>query len=220
MKKLSCVFAALAAIFLLLSSKVDAQYGQYGQPTPSQSILIDKMVGRPDSSTTKGGLTNVEYVDNLTPSDTRFKPNQDVYFRLKVKNTSNIGQTNVTVRDYFPSYVSPVEGPGSYDDNSRMITFNAGNFSPDEEKVYFIRVRLVGQNLMPADKGLFCLINRATASNDNVSDEDTSQFCVEKQVTDVVKVPQAGPEMGVLLMGGEMAMLGLGLYLKKKSIVN
>ncbi len=208
------LLAALMFCFAFNTATVSAQYGQYGQPGPSQSILIDKMVGKPVIN--KGG-TDVQYVDNLSSSDPRFAPGQDVFFKLSVKNTSNVTITSVMVKDVFPAYIDPIEGPGIYDKATRTLTFNAGDFAVNDEKVYYFKARVQGQNQLPTDKGLFCLINSATAWNNDVIDSDTAQFCVEKQVQGVTNVPVAGPEMGLLLVSSELATLGLGIFLKRKT---
>jgi len=209
-------FALLSSVFFLLSSPVSAQYGQYGQPAPVESIMIDKQVSRPTSQT-KGGTIQYNYVDNLTPSDTRFKPAQEIYFKLRVKNTSSITLNNVMVTDKIPSYIEPVEGPGAYDATSRVISFNAGTFNSQEEKTYTFKMQWVAQNKLPADKGLICVSNYAKAYSLNASDEDTAQACVEKQVVGVKAAPKAGPEMTLLLVAGQLGMLSLGLKLKKKA---
>lgn len=215
MKKIKVVIITILFLSLVVfNKKVKAQYGQYGQPTPSYSIVIDKMVGKPYQ--TKGGITNLEYVDNLTPSDPRFAPNQEIYFKIKVKNTSTSDITNVTVKDYVPLYLTPIEGPGTWDQNTRIISWNAGDFQVDEEKVYYIKMKINPQNQLPADKGLFCLVNKVEALSDEAVDDDTAQFCIEKQVTGVKKVPSAGPEMGILLLSTQFALLGTGIILKKK----
>ncbi len=206
----------LAALLFIKTPAVLADYGQYGGTVTPQTILIDKFVSKP-YTTTKGGTSTIEYVDNLTPSDPRFKAGAEVMFKLVVKNTSTITINNVTVKDFVPGYVEPIEGPGNYDSNSRTITFNAGDFAANEEKVYYLKMQLVPQANMPADKGLFCLTNKAQAYNDNASDEDTAQFCIEKEVIGVKKAPAAGPEMGIALAGAQMALIGLGIGLKKKS---
>jgi len=207
-------------VFLLLNFKTvradsgcNGQYGQYGGCPPSQTILIDKMVGKPIQ--TKGSVTDYEYVDNLSASDPRYKATQAIFFRIKVKNTANIKLVNVTVKDFVPLYLQPIEGPGSYDNLSRIITFNAGDFSPDEEKVYYVKMQVVDQNLLPADKGLFCLVNKVQAYTDKASDDDSSQFCIEKQVLGAAKVPSAGPELGTILLAGEIITLGIGVSIRK-----
>lgn len=231
MKRLFVIFITflfLTTSYLLLATNLYAQYGQYGGPTPNLNIVIDKMVGKPN--------TNVDYVDNLSPSDPRFAAGQDVFFKLRVKNTSNIILKNVTVTDFLPSYIDPVEGPGIYNATNRTISFNAGDFRPDEEKTYILKTRVQLQNLLPADKGLFCIVNRSRAetnqvdssnlsptispNQNNIAAEDTAQLCIEKQVTQITpgvsQVPSAGPELGLALLGGQMLALGAGIFLKRK----
>jgi len=213
---LSIVFT-LVAFSLINATNVSAdsgQYGQYGGTTPTLSILIDKTVAKPGGGVqTKGGIATYEYVDNLSPADVRFKPGNQVMFKLKVKNTSNTSISNVTVKDFIPVYLEPIEGPGTYDSNSRVITFDAGSFAADEEKTYLLKMQLNTQDKMPSDKGLFCLTNKAQAYNGNVSDDDTTQFCIEKEVINTVETPKAGPEMGLFMMLGELGLLGMGLKL-------
>jgi len=191
------------------------QYGQYGSPAPSQTILVDKMVGKPNGTMTKGGVMSVTYVDNLTPADPRFKPGSQVMFLIKVKNTSTVTVNNVTVTDQAPAYVEPMEGPGSYDAATRTVSWNAGSFAPDEEKTYFLKMQLYPQNKLPVNQGLFCLINKAKATNNIASDDDSSQFCVEKEVIGVKTAPAAGPEAGVLILSGNVLLAGVGFSLKR-----
>ncbi len=214
MKKIFAIIL-FSIFYLLFFVTVHAQYGPYG-PAGAPSILVNKMVGKPGGQT-KGGLSSLEYVDNLSVNDYKFKPGQEIFFQLKVKNTSNQNLDNVTVKDYVPSYLEPIEGPGTYDGNSRIITINAGSFSVDEEKIYVFKMKILSQDKLPADKGLFCLVNKADASTDGTYDDDTSQFCIEKEVVAPVKVPSAGPELGLILLGGELTTLGLGIWLKKKN---
>lgn len=202
-KVLSGIFLLLCFMFLVTSV-----YAQYGGETPSYSIIIDKMVAKPGTS---------DYVDNLSVSDPRFAPSQDVWFKIKVKNTSNKTLTNVQVRDYLPWYLEPISGPGSFDSNTRIISWNAGDFAVDEEKTYFLKAKIFSQANLPADKGLFCVINKADARNDNVFDDDSAQLCIEKSVQGVTTVPSAGPELGLLILTGNLFGLGLGLKLKKSA---
>lgn len=215
MKKIVLAALFLTILFLLLVVKpTGADYGQYGEPSPTQTILVDKLVGKPDSPT-KGGLVQYQYVDNLSPSDPKFAPGQEVLFQVKIKNISNAQLTNVEVKDFVPSYVEAIEGPGSYDAGTGTITFNAGNFDVDQEKIYIIKMKVLAQSQLPVDKGLFCLVNKVRATGGSTADEDTSQFCVEKQVTGAAKVPSAGPEFAGLLLAGNLLGLGLGFKLKK-----
>lgn len=241
LKKLLAFF--LSGILFLLAVKVTyGQYGQYGGPAPSISVLIDKMVGK--SFTSKGGVlvcdSSVEFRDNFSPSDPRFAPEDTVCFKLVVKNTSNVVLQSVTVRDFLPSFVEAVEGPGSFNSGSQIITIAAGDFGGGEEKTFFVKTKVVPADKLVNENALFCLVNRANATGvpkadfaNNPVDEDTAQFCIEKQLkptptptstpAPVVtmrvpeKVPSAGPEMGVLLLSGNLLALGAGILLKKFS---
>ena len=217
MKKL---FVFLAVVFSLLvfvpsvSADCVGQYGQYGQPCPSYAIIVDKMVGKPGSS---NDATVYEYVDNLSLNDPRFKPDQIVFFKIKIKNTSTTKLVGMEVKDTIPSYLDPMEGPGAYDSTNREITWNAGDFNVDEEKVFYMKMKVLSQANLPADKGLFCVTNFVKANSSNAYDDDTSQICIEKQVAaGTVQVPSAGPEMGLFLFTGEMLALGTGIYINYK----
>lgn len=214
MKNITLLFVGVI-MFIFVSSPAFAQYGQYGGESPSYSILVDKLVGKP-SSATKGGVTDYQYIDNLSPSDPRFKENQEVFFKLIVKNTSTTTLSSITVKDFVPSYLNPIEGPGTYDEKNRVISFNAGDFATGEEKIYFLKMQVLAQKYLPADKGLFCVVNKAQAYNDKTSDDDSSQLCIEKQVAGVTTTPSAGPEMGLILLIGNFAILGTGYLLKKR----
>ncbi len=203
-------YLLISSLLLLIPSRVSAQYGQYGQygaPVPSQSILIEKMVAKPGTS---------NFVDNLSPTDPRFAPGQQITFRLAVKNTSDTNLTNVTVKDFVPSFLSPLSGPGNFDSNTQTVSFGAGNFGPSEQKVFTLTMQIASQDKLPVDKGLFCEINKAQASTDKVFDEDTAQFCIEKQVLGAQNVPSTGPEFGLVLIGAELGLLGIGLGLKRR----
>ena len=223
MKKLALflgMFAVLSAINSVSADQYGCNgqyggYGGYGSGCPTnQTILIDKTVGK-SSAMTKGGQTAIEFVDNLSTSDLRFKPSDFVYFQLKVKNTSDKDLV-VTVKDTLPMSLVPVEGPGTYDANTKLITIPVGTLRAGEEKMYTIKTKIGDANTLPADKNLICLINKAEAQANNAYDNDTAQFCVEKQVTAVSKVPAAGPEMGIALLAGQLGLLGLGIGMRKK----
>jgi len=203
------VIAALIFVFAgQLVSANGGQYGPYG-PSPVLSIDVNKTVQRANNS---------DFVDNLSPSDQRFVPGQDVFFRITVKNPTDETLTNVTVKDFVPEFVDVIETPGSYDSSNRTITINAGDFGPKEEKTYTLKTRAVGKDSMPT--GTACRTNKAQAFNSSVSDEDTSQFCVErveKQVTNVTQIPSTGPEMGLGILLINALGFGTGVILRKKS---
>lgn len=214
MKKL-IVFLFLTLLSVTAVNADSGQYGQYGPyggGAPSTSIMVDKTVSR--AVTTKGGTTT--YVDNNSASDARFAPGGRVLFQVKVKNTSDTTLTNVEVRDILPSYVVAVEGPGDFDSKTNTIAWKYDSLKPGEERNEKISAQIKGQNQLPADKGVFCMVNKSTVKSGNNYDEDTAQFCVEKQVIGAKQVPTAGPEYAILLTTLSFASLGAGVYLKRK----
>lgn len=219
----STLIIIAATAFLAIPSY--AQYGQYGAAVPSQGITVNKLVGKPGAQT-KGSTIPLEFVDNLSISDVRFKPGQDVFFQVRVKNVSGTNLTNAVLKDFLPSFLDPIEGPGNFDGNSRIITVDIGNFAPGEEKVFTFKMRIFPQDKLPADKGVICLTNKVQASGTVVTpqpkadpDTDTAQFCLEKEVAGgVTTVPSAGPGLGLPLLALETTILAFGIYLRKKTI--
>ncbi len=214
-RRVVSIFILSSLFFLLNSAAVKAQYGAYGQygaPSVSKSILIEKMVAKPSG---KDGAS--DFVDNLSPSDPRFAPEQQVVFRLTVKNTSDTTLTNVQVKDTVPLFLDVVSAPAGFDAASRTISFGAGDFGPNEQKTFTLTFTVARQDKLPQDRGVICLVNKAEASTEGASDEDSSQFCIEKQVIGAQAVPTAGPEMGLALIGVELGLLSTGLYLKRRS---
>lgn len=208
MKKMLSYFSLLVIGCWLLVLPVFASCGgQYESPCYSYSILVDKMVLKPGTS---------EYVDNLSVSDPRYKPSEFVMFKVTIKNTSNITLGGMTAKDFVPNYLTPIEGPGTFDSASRIITFDAGAFAVDEQKTYYFKMQVNSQANLPADRGLFCVVNRTQAWSNTTTDDDSSQLCIEKQVSAPPKVPSAGPEMGLFLFTGEILALGTGIYMKYK----
>ncbi len=224
MKKLATIigsFLILTTGFLLLTPLSYAQYGQYGSPPPQGAISIEKLVSMP-FSTLPADLSTLTFVNNLSPADPRFAPGKDVVFKIIIQNTSSTTLTNVTIKDILPANVSPIAGPGTFDSNMNTISFTVSDLNPGDQQVFFLTAQIAQSNQLPADKSLFCLVNTAqvfsnTSNGTNSpSDQSTSQFCIEKQVLGVTTAPSAGPEFGFLLVGGELATLGLGLYIKRQ----
>jgi len=204
---------------LLLSAHAFSAYADTYVPTqPTKEILIDKMVGRP--VTTSNGTTDYEFVDNLTSNDYAFKSAQVIFFRLRVKNTSQAKLTSVTVKDFKPSYTNLIDDPGIV--TNGILVINAGDFEPGEEKVYIIRGR-VDNNPDNIPFGTTCVSNTARAEEASVSDEDTAQFCIRKPAGEVKgaevpapgKIPATGAQDTFLVVIGALGFAFAGLKLRK-----
>lgn len=213
------IFLVLLAIQVAGSMhSVKAQYGQYGaygQGGQSESILVDKTVGL-NQVTTKGGVTSTTFVDNLASSDQRFYAGQAVTFKIKVKNTSDHKLTNLVVKDTLPNSLEQDSTKGGVASQTIILTDNL-TLNSGEETIFTVNTKVVAQEKLPTDKGVFCVYNKAYAYNSVVGDNDTSQFCIEKKVLGVKAQPNAGPEYGLGLLALQMLGLGSGVYLKKKS---
>ncbi|MBP6883321.1 MAG: hypothetical protein WAT72_02995 [Microgenomates group bacterium] len=208
-------------LFLSLGQGALAQYGQYGAYGPygqggqSNSILVDKTVGM-NQVTTKGGTTSTTFVDNLGSTDQRFFAGQTVSFKIKVKNTSDHKLSNIVVKDTLPTSLEAVDVK-NYDSATRTITLSDNlALNAGEEYIYTLNTKVVSQEKLPTDKGVFCVYNKAVASNSMVSDDDAAQFCIEKKVLGVKSQPNAGPEYGLGLLALQMLGLGSGTYLKRR----
>ncbi|MEI6532858.1 MAG: hypothetical protein WCO06_03395 [Candidatus Roizmanbacteria bacterium] len=234
MKKALFYLTTILSLLFLGASIVGAQYNG---PNSSYSIIIDKMVGRPIFQ--GSSIIRYDYVDNLTSSMFQFYPQDQVNYRLMVKNTSNVRLYNVIVKDFVPNYLEPMEGPGPFDASTRTITFNAGDFAVDEEKYYYMRMQIYPKSNLPSSQ--FCIINRTEARNDNTYDDDTSQICVDREgvpnsnrellttvnqgvsttanrtvSTNINQIPSAGDPMGLLMVFGSLITLASGIVLNKK----
>lgn len=208
--------------FLITSSALAQYTYQYNGHKDYSELVIDKFVGKPEGS-------SINYVDNLGTSDYKFSPGQDIYFQLKAKNASDHALNDVTIKDYIPTYLEPIEGPGEYDSANRVIIIKNQNFNISEEKNYILKMRVFSQDKLPADKGLICENNKSTIQKDNIYDEDFAHFCFEKTVsltsssnttfsnssTNSPVYPKAGPENNILLTTFASIVGYIGYRLRK-----
>lgn len=216
MKKYLGISLVVLALFAAFNAKgVNAAgygYGQYQAPAPSENILIEKQVG---TGAAKGGVES--FVDNLSASDPRFSPGDIITFKLRVKNTSNDKLSDVVIRDFLPGSLEAPKGNGSIEDQGTFV-IKVGALDVNQEKEFQITAKVKNQDRLPKDRGIICEVNKAEARSGKVRDEDTSQFCIEKEVPGKPKeVPQAGPAAGITLLIGQFGLLGTGIFLKKRS---
>ncbi len=225
MNKILATLLISVLSFTLYASPVFAQYGEYSSPTPSQNILITKMVAIP--GTGLNDPTQGNFVNNLSPSDPRFGPAQCIVFKVTIQSTSDISIYDVVITDFVPSYLTPIEGPGDFNTGNRTITYNVGDLGPMVKNEYFFKMKIADQKDLP-NNSLFCELNKAQVTAEGgISDQSTSQFCIEHKVTTtptptpvsvkgVTTIPSTGPEFGLLLLGGNILAMTAGLYLKRK----
>lgn len=197
-------------------------YGGSQSCANSNEFSIEKMVQRPG----KGGG---DYLDNLSINDAKYSPNQNVSFEIVVKNTGSSTIPTLTVTDTFPQFLSFVSGTGSFDSNTKTLTFTINNLGAGKSSTYNVTGKIADATLMPSDQSVICLINQANGTDSNgATNTSSSQFCVQKSAVatsqpvvfatkgGITTTPATGPEMLPLigLIPGGLA----GFILRKKSI--
>ncbi|MFS8159188.1 MAG: hypothetical protein ACMG6E_03060 [Candidatus Roizmanbacteria bacterium] len=214
MKTIVNIFALLTIFFCIAPiAFAGSGYGQYTTPGTQSGILIDKFVGLPHDI--KGGV-KYTFVDNLGPQDFKFRSGYLLFFKIRVQNVSGTTLEDVTITDTMPDYLQIFGDIGTVNMANKTVTVHIGTMGKDETKEFQLKARVLPQEKLPSDKGLFCLLNKVSVTSSGGSDEDTAQFCVEKQVLGVKEVPKAGGEG--LILTALSSLFGLtGLKLRKKS---
>lgn len=164
-------------------------------------------------SITKGGL-------QTTQNNPTFQPEDQVTFKIVIKNTGDATFDSVEVKDTFPSYLSFVSGPGSFDANSKVLTFTETNLKAQESRQEMVTGKIAGSNGLSMNQGTICMTNQAIATANGQTDQSNAQFCVQKRITvlpapKMVQTPPTGPEM-LPLMGLIPAGL-IGIFLRRKT---
>lgn len=215
-----------ALLFFSVVSQAEAagQYGcatQYGGDCPTQEIKLTKSVKNPKTGT---------FVPALQNTDNKFTPGQAVTFRIVVKNLGSDPISKITVKDIFPDFVSFTSGPGKFDNNTKTLTFDITSLDTNEEWEAIVKGKIAGENTLPADQGITCVVNHAeTTLNGKLSTDDVP-FCIEKQVLPGTtkgglkvfpapkseKTPPTGPEL--LALAGLLPAALAGFALRKKAL--
>jgi uncharacterized repeat protein (TIGR01451 family) len=216
MKKLlfSILFlGAFLATFGATVAHADCQptYGG-GQTCTASTFTINKLVQMPNNS---------NFVDNLGINDPRFSPSQTVNYELIVTNTGNSTIPTLNIVDTFPQYINFVSGAGSYDSNSKTLTFTISNLGAGQNQTINLTAQAADSKTVPV--GVTCngTTNKVTATDNNGdSDNASSTVCIQNSTavlpaTTVKTTPATGPEMIplALLFPGALG----GFILRKKS---
>lgn len=185
------------------------------------NILINKTVQDPKTNA---------FVDNLNINDPKFAPAVAVKFNITVTNTGSSTIAKTTVRDTLPQFVNFVSGPGNFDSNTKILTFDVGNLAASESKTFTIAAKVADEGQLPASQGITCVVNQALATSENgQQSSDNSQFCIQKPVLGettkgglkvfpapaVSTTPPTGPEMLPLI--GLIPTGVFGFLLRRKA---
>jgi len=215
MKKILFSLVLLGALSLFSTKAfADCQpiYGG-GQTCTSYNFTINKLVQVPG----KGGGN---FVDNLSINDPRYSPSQTINYELIVTNTSGNTIPTLNIKDTFPQYINYVSGAGSYDSNSKTLSFTINNLGAGQSQIINLQAQTADSKTVPV--GITCVVNQASGDDthgDTAS--DSSQACIQNSTavlptTTVKTTPATGPEMIPLALLFPTALSGFLLRRKSK----
>ena len=99
----------------------------------------------------------------------------------------------MTAKDFVPSYLTPIEGP-ELDAASRTLSWDASLWSMSKDLA--LKMQINAQANLPADQDYFQSSIKPAWSN-NLTDDDSSQLFIEKQVS---TPPKVGGRSGIRLL--------------------
>lgn len=183
----------------------------YGAQCPSGNLLIDKKVRHPQSG---------EFIDSLSSSDATYLPEQEVKFRVEVKNTGGQDLFDVKVEDRLPEFVDFLAGTGDFDQNTKTLKWTIDKIAPNESKFFEIRVKVKPVKDLP-DLSINCVTNHVKSFKDNLFAQDTSAFCIQSKILGVTQVlPKTGPNLTEIAIIGSILSSTLAIFFAKKSVRN
>lgn len=217
-KRLAFLPLTLAAVLIVVSpseASVTCEniYGG-GQTCVSKGAIdIDKKVRDPKTGS---------FVDNLFVSESKHRAGDQVIFEIKVTNTGDATLSSVEVKDIIPQYTTFVSGPGSFDANTKTLTYVLNDLKAKESRTDKLVVKV-------NNEGNFCVVNQSIASSEGMSDQDNAQFCIEKVTITkgglpvqpppkIYQTPPTGPEMLPLIGLIPAGLAGILLRHRAKKI--
>ncbi len=149
-------------------------YGGGESCVKTPQFEINKTVKNPQSGA---------FVDNLGVSDAKYRSGETVIFKITVRNTTGDTLKNVVVKDILPDFVDFVEGMGgTFDQNSKTLTIKIDSLAKDESRDFFVKVKVRGNDKLPSDQNIVCVVNQSIITVDNKTGQDNASVCIEKGV--------------------------------------
>jgi len=215
MKKIISCLLIVIGLFLLAINVANAKechtvYGG-GEVCETGDLSLDKKVFNPEAN---------EYWDNIAASSYSFSPEQEVKFRLRIKNISDVKTNGVRLVDDFARLVDYMfylgadgkEYPVEFKDNELKFIFD--DVDADEEITVYFTARFKGQDELPV--GTTCITNEAKvySREDDVSDSDYASFCVKSDEAKIITkaAPETGFDLSTILILEATVLAGLGAF--------
>jgi uncharacterized repeat protein (TIGR01451 family) len=180
-------------------------------------LNIDKTIYNPDHK---------KYEDHVQSDSYVFTADEEVKFRITVKNTGDITYKNLVITDELPDFITFVEftgdDAGSISDNKRQLTWSFSNFKPGDEATVEFTARVVREDLLPDSAGDMQTTNiarvEATRKDNNETDNnaDYSRFYIRLPRVSgaVTQLPEAGPTSWIFALGLIMVGFSTRKYLR------
>lgn len=209
-KKLFALTIVLSAITFVPTVFADSSCNNvYGSSCPTGNLSLDKKVRHPQSG---------EYLDTISSTDSTFLPEQEVKFKIDVKNTGSADLYDVWVDDKFPDFVEFVSGTGNYDKGSYKLWWKIDRINAGETKSFEVRVKLKNAQELPTGS-ITCMTNHSKAVKDHMSAQDTASFCVQTKILGTTtELPKTGVGSFELLTGLSIISSLLALGFAKRSV--
>lgn len=167
--------------FLGFPNNALAQY--YSQNGVAQEIVVDKQV-RP--------IEDEVFYDNIGPDKKVFSVGEQLEFKIKVKNSGNVTLDKVKIKDSLPNYLTLLFYPGVFNKTDNTITTEIDTLEPGQSKEFFIRAYVDNTPISSVIGKRFLQINKVTASNEKVSDNDQSQYYISARMVPVTGADDLG----------------------------
>jgi len=205
MKKLSItivIFSFLIALPffakpLLAAIRCEQVYGGPEVCVRTGELQIDKEVWDVED-----GL----FVDNMSVSDYKFAPGEEITFKLKIKNVGDKTFNKVYVNDTLPEYLELISGD---------LSFEIDDLAVGETEEREFKVRVVSADRFPSDEAIICVVNTAEAWSGDEKDKDTAQVCLEKKVLGITVFPPTGSEDWIVILPFSLLAGLVGIYLTR-----
>ena len=166
-------------LFAAGSDQCQPIYGGGTTCAQNGNLVVDKKVQNPESGS---------YVDSLGVNDAKYSLGQTISFEILVKNTSKNAVSTIILKDVFPSQdLSFSSGPGTFDVNSKTMTYTISNLNGNEAKTFFVQGKV--NNQLGENQDSVCLVNQAMVSQGNQTSQDNAQFCIQNQAYTSLTLP-------------------------------
>lgn len=147
----------------------------------TQDITLDSKILNPKTN---------KMVDNLSINDAKYMPGFIITFQISITNNTKGTIGKIYLQNIFPQFINFISGPGNFDINTRILSFDVDYLKPSETRIINIFGKIVDVNQLSFSDNMICLINQVTAVvPDPAAGQDNNQFCIEKIAAPITPAP-------------------------------